>query len=68
MDKIYCPAQTYRATRDNPAEFCEEEVADHGDLCDRHDEDDRADELYERYLEDKAEREADPDYYRDFGD
>lgn len=50
-EPIYCHAQTYPATRDNPAEFCEEEVEQEGDLCARHDEDDRADELYDAYLE-----------------
>jgi hypothetical protein len=54
-DPIYCPAQTYRQTRDEPAEYCTEEVENEGDLCDRHDEDDRADELYDRYLEDQRE-------------
>ena len=48
---IYCPAQTYRATRDSPAEYCTNEVADYGDLCPVHDEDDRADELYDAYLD-----------------
>ena len=48
---IYCPAMTYRQTRDTPAEWCETEVADYGDLCDRHDEDDRADSDYENYQE-----------------
>jgi hypothetical protein len=48
---IYCHAQTYRGSRLEPQEFCETEVAQEGDLCDRHDEDDRADELYEAYLE-----------------
>jgi hypothetical protein len=52
-DPIYCHAQTYRATRDNPAEFCTNEVEDYGDLCSVHDEDDRSDELYEQYLESK---------------
>ena len=52
-DKIFCHAQTCRATRDSPAEFCETEVEDYGDLCAVHDEDDRADELYEQYLESK---------------
>jgi hypothetical protein len=52
-DPIYCPAQTYRATRDSPAEFCENEVEDFGDLCAVHDEDDRSDELYEAWLESK---------------
>jgi len=50
-ETIYCPAQTYRQTRDNPAEFCETEVQEYGDLCDRHDEDDRADAMYDDYLE-----------------
>lgn len=50
-DPIYCPALTYRQTRDTPAEYCETEVADYGDLCDRHDEDDRADADYENYQE-----------------
>lgn len=48
---IYCPAQTYRGSRYEPSEFCEEEVADYGDFCPRHEEDDRADEAYERHLE-----------------
>jgi hypothetical protein len=50
-DPIYCPAQTYRQTRDEPAEYCTEEVADHGDLCSKHDEDDRSDADYEAYKE-----------------
>ena len=47
-EPIYCPAQTYRQTRDSPAEFCENEVEDYGDLCPEHDEDDRADYEYDR--------------------
>lgn len=54
-DPIYCPAQTYRQTRDSPAEYCENEVADYGDLCSEHEEDDRADEAYDRYLQDKED-------------
>jgi hypothetical protein len=45
---IFCPAQTYRGSRFEPSEYCETEVADHGDFCEKHDEDDRADEAYER--------------------
>ena len=48
---IYCPAQTYRGSRFEPSEYCETEVQDYGDYCDRHDEDDRADEAYDNYLE-----------------
>jgi len=48
-DRIYCPAQTYRATRDSPAEHCENEVEDYGDLCPEHDEDDRSDALYDAW-------------------
>jgi hypothetical protein len=48
---IYCPAQTYRGNRFEPDEYCETEVADYGDLCDRHEEEDRADADYENYLE-----------------
>lgn len=51
VEVIYCPAQTYRANRDMPAEFCESEVSDYGQLCARHDEDDRSDANYENYLE-----------------
>lgn len=51
MDLIFCPAQTYRQTRDTPAEFCENEVEDYGDLCPAHDEEDRADADYDNYLE-----------------
>jgi hypothetical protein len=53
VDVIYCPAQTYARTRDTPAEYCETEVANEGDLCPIHDADDRADEEYERYREDQ---------------
>jgi hypothetical protein len=52
-EPIYCPAQTYRATRDSPAESCESEVENYGDLCPEHDEDDRSDELYDAWLESK---------------
>lgn len=49
--QIYCPAVTYRATRDNPQELCENEVPDYGELCDLHDETARADADYENYQE-----------------
>jgi hypothetical protein len=48
---ILCPAQTYRQTRDNPAEYCENEVEEYGDFCDKHDEQDRADADYDNYKE-----------------
>lgn len=48
---IYCTAQTYRATRDSPAEFCENEVPEEGDLCSEHDAEDRSDADYDDYLE-----------------
>lgn len=47
-DHIFCPAQTYRGSRFEPSEYCETEVDHEGDLCPKHDEDDRADEAYER--------------------
>lgn len=50
-EPIYCSAQTYHATRDNPAEWCEELVDEHGDLCPIHEEADRADADYDNYLE-----------------
>ena len=50
-EPILCPARTYPATRDSPAEHCENEVEDYGDLCAVHDEDDRADDLYDAYLD-----------------
>lgn len=50
-DPIYCPAQTYARTRENPAEYCEAEVADYGDFCPKHDEDDRSEADYDNYLE-----------------
>lgn len=52
---IYCAAQTYRATRDTPAEYCETEVADEGDLCGIHDADARAEDDYDRYLQSKED-------------
>ena len=50
-DPIYCPAQTYPSTPFEPAEYCENEVAEYGDLCPKHDEEDRADADYDNYLE-----------------
>jgi len=50
-EKIYCTAQTYAATRLEQAEFCETEVDEPGDLCELHDEQDRADEAYEAWKE-----------------
>lgn len=67
MNIYYCPAETYAQTRDNPREVCETEVEQEGDLCPAHEEPDD-DFCHDRYLDDKAEREADPDYFRDFGD
>ena len=48
VNPIYCPAQIFPATRLEPAEYCENEVEDYGDLCPEHEESDRADEAYER--------------------
>lgn len=50
-EQLFCPVQTYPRTRDTPAEFCDELVSDYGDLCELHDEADRADDQYENYLE-----------------
>lgn len=50
-EPIYCPAVTYRATRDNPQELCENEVEDYGDLCSEHDAADRADDDYDHWKE-----------------
>lgn len=50
-EPIYCPAQTYAGTRETPAEYCENEVADYGDMCEKHDEEDRADEAYQDWKE-----------------
>jgi len=33
---IYCIAETYAATRETPAEYCENEVEHDGDFCARH--------------------------------
>lgn len=55
MDPIFCPAQTYRQTRDEPAEYCMTEVASEGDLCGIHDADARMDDEYDRYLQDKED-------------
>jgi len=51
MEPIYCPAQTYRQTRDQPAEYCDELVSDHGDMCARHDEYDRTDADHDHFKE-----------------
>jgi len=50
-DPIYCPAQTYRQTRDEPAEYCENEVTEEGDLCSAHDADARMVDDYDMYLQ-----------------
>lgn len=54
-DRILCPAQTYPQTRDTPAEYCENEVADYGDLCSVHDAAAREDDDYDRFLDAKFE-------------
>lgn len=51
-DTIYCPAQTYAQTFDSPAEWCENEVEDAGDLCADHEADERDDYDRERLEED----------------
>jgi hypothetical protein len=55
-DPIFCPAQTYRQTREQPGEWCENEVSEEGDLCSTHDADARMDDDYDRYLEAKEDR------------
>jgi hypothetical protein len=50
-ETICCPAQTYRQTRDTPAEYCENEVQNYGDLCSDHDAADRADDDYDQWKE-----------------
>jgi hypothetical protein len=65
---IYCPAQTFAGRYHidpQPPEYCDVEVENEGDLCPQHDDDDRSDELYDRYLDEKAEREADLDNWTD---
>jgi hypothetical protein len=70
MSEFVCGVQTrgVRYVDPEPAEYCMTEVENEGDLCPRHEDDDRADDDYDRYLDDKAERDADPDYYTDYGD
>lgn len=58
---IYCPAQTYAQTRDSPAEWCEEEVAEEGDHCPAHQEPDDDYDHYD-YLQELKERQ---DYWGD---
>lgn len=50
-DRILCPARTYPQTPFEPAEYCENEVEDYGDLCPAHDADARMDDDYDRYLQ-----------------
>lgn len=54
-EPIYCPVQTYRQTRETPAEYCENEVKDYGDLCSEHDAEGRAEADYEDYREARLE-------------
>ena len=51
QEPIYCPARTYPATPFEPAEYCANEVDDYGDLCPVHDEEARAEDDYDRYLD-----------------
>jgi len=53
---IYCAEQTYRATRETPAEYCENEVDCEGDLCSAHDADARMEDDYDRYLQMKEDQ------------
>ena len=52
---IYCAAQTFRGTRETPAEYCETEVDSEGDLCSDHDANDHMDDEYERFLQMKED-------------
>ena len=52
MSATYCPAQTYAQTFDSPAEWCENEVENSGDLCTDHEADDRDNYDRERLMED----------------
>jgi hypothetical protein len=56
VETIYCPAQTYRATREQPGEWCENEVSEEGDLCSTHDADARMDDDYDMYLQSREDR------------
>lgn len=57
-EAFYCGVETRAASMyvdPEPAEFCEEEVENQGDLCTRHEEDDRADADYDDYREAQLE-------------
>lgn len=67
-----CGVQT-RAARmyedPEPAEYCEEEVENEGDVCTKHDEDDEPDWDNVREDREELEREREADgYYLDRGD
>ena len=36
METYFCPVETYAQTRESPAEYCENEVPEEGDLCEIH--------------------------------
>ncbi len=55
---IYCPAQTYRGSRLEPAEWCEEFVGSEGDFCPAHEEEDRSDADYEAWKDARCDREG----------
>ena len=52
---IYCTAQTFHGTREEPSEYCETEVDCEGDLCSEHDADARMDDDYDRHLQMKED-------------
>jgi len=55
-DPIYCPAQTFAGSINyGPPEYCMTEVADYGDLCPIHDADARAEDDYDRYLQQRED-------------
>lgn len=67
-ETFYCGVQTFAGSYyvdPQPPEWCEEEVAEEGDLCARHDEDDEPD--WDNVREDRAEleREREADGYYD---
>jgi hypothetical protein len=49
---IYCTAQTYAGSRFEPREYCETEVSEYGEMCEKHDEEERATAAYEAWRED----------------
>lgn len=68
QEVFYCSQETYRASQYQPAEYCENEVDNEGDLCGscgRYEEGPDPDDARDEWLDRQAEDRWEQDYWND---